>query len=440
MTNPRRCPYLLAFVLCALVSGCDEARHVTAALGSSSKPYHEYLEDPVTLTTIKTVAVLPFADKAPQPGFDSTAFANKLANELAAYGKVRVLYPRDILAAVERDNRNARRHNAQLRERIALGLATPDDDGVDDGENSYRGFYNPIENYDEAVKLARRAKADAVIVGEVSDYDPYMRPRLSITMKLIATGSTDTAAQAIAEMTQWGIPRSSGGASGGGTVYVRQQSFDSKVGSVGMDVSKYGRTHFIEHNPYDTEVFVRSMTHYYDVVAHELAAAYFDARKKAIKEAEDRAKAKAKQDNIDQERAMQRLAALMERDSRIPDHESSIHPEGYWDQAFPDKRAVIAANGQDKRILSWRPQGQQGRMPTPAEKAARDMMIPENERGRGLEGYSAMVDSSFPDADSVMEGNLGNNRDRRGRPDYYLHANPDKAAPLYGQDQYIGNR
>ncbi len=66
-------------------------------------------------------------------------------------------------------------------------------------------------------------------------------------------------------------------------------------------------------------------------------------------------------------------------------------------------------------------------------------MIPENERGRGLEGYSAMVDSQFPDADSVMESNLGDNRDRSWRPDYYLHANPQKAAPLYGEGQYVGN-
>lgn len=444
MTYPGkiRLAIVLAVLAAALLAfaGCSEARHVTAALGSSSKPYHEYLEDPVTLTTIKTVAVMPFADKAPQPGFDSDAFANKLANQLAAYGKVRVLYPRDILAQVERDNRNARRHNAQLREKIALGLASPDeDDGYGESANSPRGYYDPIQNIDEAVKLARRAKADAVIVGEVSDYDPYMRPRLSITMKLIATGSTDTAAQAIAEMTQWGIPRSSGGASGGGTIYVRQQSFDSSIGSVGMDVSKYGRTHFIENNPYDTEVFIRSMTHYYDVVAHELAAAYIDARKKAIKEAEDRAKAKAKQDNEDQKKAMARLAALIERDSRIPDHESAMHPEGYWDQAFPDKQALLDANGGDKRILSWRPQGRASRMPTPAERAARDMAIPDNERGRGLEGYSTMADSQFPDADAVMEMNLGDNRDKSWRPDYYLHANPQKAAPLYEEGQYTGN-
>lgn len=443
MTYPGNARFVAPIVLLAvlsLASGCSEARHIAASLGSSSKPYHEYLEDPVTLTTIKTIAVLPFADRAPQPGFDSDAFANKLANQLATFGKVRVLYPKDILAAVERENRGARRHNAQLREKVALGLVSPEEaDEFGEPANSPRGYYNPVENIDEAVKLARRAKADAVIVGEVSDYDPYMRPRLSITMKLIATGSTDTAAQAIAEMTQWGIPRGSGGASGGGTIYLRQQSFDSSVGSVGMDVSKYGRTHIIENHPYDTEVFIRSMTHYYDVVAHELAAAYMDARKKAVKEAADRAKARARQNNEDQKKAMQRLLALMERDSRIPDHESARHPEGYWDQAFPDKRAVLEANGGDRRILSWRPQGRAGRMPTLEERAARDVMIPENERGRGLEGYSAMVDSEFPDADMMMEMHMGDNRDRSWRSDYYLRANPQKAVPLYDESQYVGN-
>jgi hypothetical protein len=69
---------------------------------------------------------------------------------------------------------------------------------------------------------------------------------------------------------------------------------------------------------------------------------------------------------------------------------------------------------------------------------ARDAAIPENERGRGLEGYSAMVDSSFPDADTMMEMNMGDNRDRSWRPDYYNHANPKKSAPLYAPEEFRG--
>ena len=431
---------LSAAVLAALLTaGCNEARHITAALGSSSKPYQEFLEDPVTLTTIKTIAVFPFEDKAPQPGFDSDAFANKLANQLAAHGKVRVLYPRDILARVEEENRSSRRHNARLKEKLAMGLISPQEaaDSGSGDDNAPRSYYNPVKNVDEAVRLARRAKADAVIVGEVSDYDPYMRPKLSLTMRLIATGSTENAAQAIAEMTQWGIPRSGSG-TGGGTIYVRQQSFDSSIGSVGMEVSKYGRTHFIADHPYDTEVFIRSMSHYYDVVASQLAGAYAEARKKAVKEAEDRAKAKARQDKEDQNKAVARLLALMERDSRIPDYETDAHGEAYFDQAFADKNRVVGLNGGDKRIQSWRPEGRASRPATLAERGARDSAIPENERGRGLQGYSAMVDAAFPDADAMMEMNMGDNRDRSWRPDYYNHANPQKAAPLYAPSEFRG--
>ncbi len=447
-------PRLLLPVLClaalAALPGCEEGRHLTAALGSSSKPYQEYLEDPVALTTIKTIAVFPFDDRAPQPGFDADAFANKLANQLASHGKVRVLYPRDILEAVERENREARRHNAQLKEKISLGLYRPESEGGDrsgagifgaDGgadDKAPRRYHNPIKNVEEAVRLARRAKADAIIVGEVSDFDPYMRPRLTLTLRLIATGNTETAAKAIAELTQWGVPRPGTGAANG-VVYVRQESFDSRVGSVGMDVSKFGRSRHIDDHPYDTEVYVRSMTYYYDVVANQLAKAYMDARKKAVKEAEDRARAAAKAGNQDQDAAVRRMFAMMERDSRIPDYETDARGEAYFDQAFVDKRAMLGANGGDRRIQSWRPDGRNIRPADAGERLARDGRIPENERGRGLDGYSTMADSGFPDADAMMEMNMGDNRDRSWRPDYYNHANPQKSAQLYDAGEYRGD-
>ncbi|MDR0362767.1 MAG: hypothetical protein LBJ46_08820 [Planctomycetota bacterium] len=434
----------LALALAVAAGGCVEGRHIAATLGSKSKPYQEFLEDPVALTTIKTIAVFPFENRAPQPGFDSEAFANKLANQLAAQGKVRVLYPRDILEFAARENRAARRHNADLKEKIAFGLHTPElepDDGFApasaDGEIRPRQYYDPIRNVDEAVKLARRAKADAVIMGEVSDFDPYMRPRISLTMRLVATGNSDTAAKAIAELTQWGVPRPTSSARG--VIYVRQETFDSSFGNIGLEVSKYGRTRLNEHHPYGTEVFVRSMTHYYDVVANQLASAYVEARKKAIAEAEDRARKEAKDNQRDQDAAVRRIAMMMERDARIPDFETDRYGEAYFDQAFADKQALLAANNGDKRIQSWRTDGRALRPASAAERQARDSRIPENERGRGLEGYPAFVDSGFPDADLMMERNLGDNRDRSWRPDYYNHANPQKSAPLYGPGEYRGD-
>ena len=442
-----------AVLVLALIGGCSEARHITAALGSSSKPYQEFLEDPAALTTIKTIAVFPFENRAPQPGFDADVFANKLANQLAAHGKVRVLYPRDILEAVERENREARRFNAQLRERIALGLATPEEqreaqdrsgDGIFttgasvDEENRPRRYYDPIKNSDEAVRLARRAKADAIIVGEVSDFDPYMRPRMTLTMRLIATGNTETAAKAIAELTQWGVPLAGSG-SAGGVIYIRQEAFDSTIGSVGMEVSKFGRTHYVDNHPFDTEIYIRSMDHYYEVVSGQLARSYMDARKKAIKEAEDRARAEARKKNQDQEAAIKRIGSLMERDSRIPDYETDAHGEAYFDQAFMNKHMLLQANGGDKRIQSWRPDGRSIRPATRGERGARDMAVPENERGRGLEGYSAMADAAFPDADAMMEMNMGG-RDKGWRPDYYNHANPQKSAQFYEPGQYVGGK
>lgn len=447
---------LAVLVLAAFAcSGCIDDRYLVAAVGSKSKAYQEFMEDPVTLTAITTVAVFPFDNRAPLPGFDADVFANKLANQLASAGQIRVLYPKDVLEFADRENRAARRHNADLREQIRLGLYRPeemnkaagDESGEDadaevdlmagtDIEKKPRSYYDPVRNMDEAVKLARRAKADAIIMGEVSDFDPYMRPRLSLTMRLIATGSTDDVARELAELTQWGIPRS--GSSAKGVVYIRQETFDSAVGSVGLDVSIYGRTHMTDHRAYDTEAYLRSMTMYYDVVTNQLAKAYVDARQKAIKEAERRARAAAKKNRQDENAATNRLMALLERDSRIPDFETDQYTEGYFDQAFPEKNGVVQANGGDKRIMSWRGDGRNIRKPNTGERLNRDARIPENERGPGMRGYPAAADAAFPDADAVMEQNLGDNKDRSWRPDYYNHANPQKAAPMYGPSQAGG--
>ncbi len=429
------------------LAGCGfDPAHVSAAMGSSSKPYQEKLEDPVNLTAIRSIAVVPFDDRARKAGFDAAAFADALANQLAALGQVRVIYPAEILQRVERENRDVLRHNARLKERIMLGLASPEEareasafapEAASDAAE--KSFYNPVQNQDEAIRLARRAKADAVIVGEVTDFDPYMRPRLGITMRLIATGSTESAAQAIAELTQWGVPRTGAGGGGGAgsVVYLRQQTFDSTMGSVGMDVSKYGYTHYNENNPYGTEVFMRSMSKYYDVVANQLALAFADVRRKAVKEAEDRAKAAAAQRRGDQNRAMAHLVALMNRDMRIPDYETDAHGEAWFDQAFIDKHAALAAGG-DRRIQSFRPDGRSLRPATTAERWGRDALIPENERGRALEGYSAMADAAFPDADAMMEMNMGG-RDRSFRPDYYNRANPQKSAAMYDPKEFVGS-
>ncbi len=429
-----------------LFAGCAEGNHMVAALGSKSEAYQEYLDDPVTLTTIKTIAILPFDDRSDAAGFDGREFASQLANQLAAQGKVRVIYPKEIMDAVERENRSARRHNALLKERMSLGLYVPDEkvdkEGIFTADTSSdemrpRRYYNPIKNLDEAVRLARMAKADAIIVGEASDFDPYMRPRLSLTMRVVATGNSDTAAQAIAELTQWGIPRPTTAARG--TIYLRQENFDSSIGSVGLEVSKHGRTHYTDDRAFGTEIYIRSMSHFYEVVARSLAKSYVDARKKAIKEAEDRARQQAKTMNADQEAAVKRISAMIERDSRIPDFETDQQGEAWFDQAFADKQGLLQANGGDKRIQSWRADGR-SRTPTPEERRTRDARIPENERGPGLEGYSAMVDAGFPDADAFMESNMGDSRDKSWRPDYYNHANPQKAAPMYRKQEFYGNK
>jgi hypothetical protein len=95
--------------------------------------------EPEPEPSIRVVAVLPFADQTGGGAFDADAFGDILASELASAGGVRVVRIR------------------------AADVATADD----------------------ALRIGRRVKADAVLACAITEYDPYDPPKVAVAAQFL---------------------------------------------------------------------------------------------------------------------------------------------------------------------------------------------------------------------------------------------------------------
>ncbi len=327
-------PVLLGLLLCG--SGCFMSmarKGVRAAAGGDSKAYKEVTGDPVALATVKTILVLPFDSVASEPGFDAMDFSTRLANKLNSRGKVRILYPKQGMMLATKQNRQIARQNNELQQYMLMG---EDLNKLTMEDRNLQEPLDPVRNVADAVKIGRLLKADAVVVGLCTDFDPYSRPRLSLTLKVVATGQSDAAAMALAQMTQWGVPRSVSTARG--ELWFYQQNFDARDGNIGRNVAVYGTLKHTEEQPFDIDIYTRSMNMYYDYVGAVLTNSLLDARNDAIWEAEQRALAEADRKRLAQEGVRNRLRALVDPFIRLPDGD-----------------AVLNANMNARERPDWRP-------------------------------------------------------------------------------------
>ncbi len=343
------CLALLALLI-LLAGGCEgKARSGFAAVTSSSRPFQEFVGDPVALATVKTVAILPFDDCSPEPGFKPLEFSTRMANQLAAAGKLRVIYPKEIMALTGKLNRDIRRHNSEYRYRNLTGRrlvdVRPDQlrrakaglrESVAGEEDTRKAFLDPARKVNDAVKLGRMLGADAVVMGRVTDYNAYMRPRISLLVRVVATGTTDDQARELAELCQWGIPRAKSIARG--VTWQRQQNFDSRNGNIGFGAYMSALTHHVGDQVYDTESYLRSPSLYSNYVGAVLSKALLKARSRAIAEAKKRAMAEARRRKAARERVRGRLRNLLYSSPQLPD---------------PDQ--VMAQNHRVQTERNWRP-------------------------------------------------------------------------------------
>lgn len=327
---------LVAGLLCA---GCyDEVasagrKGLRAAYGADSKNYQEFPGDPIALATMKTVAFVPFDSVAPQDGFNPVTFTTSMASQLATRGQVKVVYPQEILKLTDIENRKARQHNVRLQERMMMG---EDLGKLPREERTRMPMLDPVRDVDDAVKLGRMLKADAIVMGSITDFDPYNRPQMCLSVKVIATGNSDVASNALAELTQWGVPRSATTARG--VIWYLQQNFDSRDSDTGRDAWGFALARHTDDSPSDTDAYLLTISRYYDFVGNKISLSILQAREKAILEAQARALAEAQRQRLAQEGVRNKIRALTD-----PHYE------------VPDQQAVMNRSLQDDREKGWRP-------------------------------------------------------------------------------------
>ncbi len=131
-----------------------------AAAGCSAETlrYQEYPPNP--FPNLQSVAVLPVLQRTATPGFDGEEFGDILASELLKFPGFRVVRPA-----------------------------------------AFRG-QAPPRSVDDAVRLGRRHKVDAVLVAVVTDHDPYDPPRIAVSVQLLRSSSRAVSAEDVDRLVQ----------------------------------------------------------------------------------------------------------------------------------------------------------------------------------------------------------------------------------------------
>ena len=413
-------PILLAAACLPWLSGCMSVNEMVAGATSKSVPWQEYAQDPIALAAIHTVAVLPFDNRAPGPGFDGRDFALKLASQLGAKGQFKVIYPRDFLDLADRHNRADRRRFEELEYRRRLGLALEEDDSAWLADGPRRPM-DPARSLDDALRLARMLEADALIVGHATDFEVSLRPRLAIHLRLVATGRSEEATRELAALTMSGVPLDGGGGPRQ-VIYTRQEVFDAREGNINRNVRAWTATHATDHHPDGYRAYTSSMSRYYDVCANTLAASLARTKKEAVAETRRLARLRGRPAAA-ADAAVERLLARRARDAELPDTETALRPAAHYDRNYPDARRALAAAGAagDDRIMSWRGDGAALRAPWPEERQYRDAATGPDARDISQAGYA-------PDAwrlEALAGGGAG--PDTAWRPSVWEQRHPDRA-------------
>lgn len=346
--NDHRAEMLLALLLAAVfcLMGCTEphAARVATRLLDPVSALDRVEGDPVALAGMKSIAILPFENLAPENDFDPMKFSQKIAGQLSSRGEVRVIFPQETMRQLEAYNKEVEIHNRQLHKLMLLGKPAAEErrDRADLGQTtvstdeaeSWRKL-DPVGRVEDALKLGRMMKVDGIMMGRVTDYDPYYRPRLAVSCQVVLTGRSDAATRALRELSQWGVPRSL--ASQRGVAWLRQQNFDTRDGGIARDLYLYARNKHTESNPYDTEIYLRSMDRFFEFVGATLACKMLEVRDDAIDEMLARGRREAKRRRMEETAVVDRIRALTRRDE------------------LPAGRDIITKNLSDRRDRSWRP-------------------------------------------------------------------------------------
>ena len=128
--------------------------------------YKTYPDNP--FPDVQVVAILPFINQTPETRLKTEEFSNIFASEILKFDGFRVVRPRVVA--------------------MTLG----------EGEE--------IRTLEDAIRVGRRLKVDAVFVAAITDYDPYRPPKIGISVQFLRVASreiSDSEIDRIVQCASW---------------------------------------------------------------------------------------------------------------------------------------------------------------------------------------------------------------------------------------------
>lgn len=247
-----------AIALAALTAGCEPQEKYPRW----SQSRQERLR---LLAEVEKVAVAPFRDEsgAEWPAdFGPEQFARLMADEVVRRARFKVVYPGELLAAVEGANR-------ETLSRARAEKRAPAEDEVIDLKRSEL----------DAVAAGRAAGADAVLVAAIKDFEVYPPKRLALVMRLYLCAAPTSSSAEIIAMSDAGVPLEVPAALRDKFIWERQRHYDSLSKSAQFSMDWYARRHG-QSTGFGEEIFYYSTEKFFGFVAYELGEGlYADAQR-----------------------------------------------------------------------------------------------------------------------------------------------------------------
>ncbi|MBI2900987.1 MAG: hypothetical protein HYY17_12445 [Planctomycetes bacterium] len=181
-----------------------------------SRKYREYPPNPYA--DVRRIIVLPFANMTEDSRLDTDEMTTIFASELVKFPGFEVVRPQMVRAALQ------------------------------EGEK--------IATLDDAVRVARRLKGDAIVAVAVTDHDPYDPPRTALSIQWLRTSARAMSAQDIDRLIQsatWRGPFSITRAQAGYVIDAYEEMWDAHNRNVRDEIKKYADAQYGEGTAYPDE-------------------------------------------------------------------------------------------------------------------------------------------------------------------------------------------
>lgn len=121
-----------------------------------------------------------------------------------------------------------------------------------------------------ALKLAEELEADAIIVGQITDCDPYRRPRLGVALQMFSSGGYNVQNIDWNKVAPVGRPFGFSADVSRRPIIAVEKIFDAKLRNTYERVMEYAEAHLTEDRPLEKETYVKILKYYFQFVSYEV--------------------------------------------------------------------------------------------------------------------------------------------------------------------------